>query len=263
MPTSEGSSPCERSQVRVSPWWFPPVKNDDNSFGCLPANSVCDLQIARDCLARAIYRRRLVLDFITISNLVDTVSFTASTDPKFNECAYKSLKEFRRLKSLMIELPRPLKVVNPRSYKWKINIDKKFNTFVFLSANSVCDLQIARDCLARAIYRRRLVLDFFFKLFPFVGRMFQFWILGDKASPLRAVSYCYVPFLKLPACGYVMEGVCLLLRELGDDNDDTLTRFNLDDFEDREEAAYSEAVMKVLTEHRGLIIRRMGPPVVE
>nr|GEW95348.1 hypothetical protein [Tanacetum cinerariifolium] len=85
----------------------------------------------------------------------------------------------------------------------------------------------------------------------------------NNPGPLRAVSYCYVPFLKLPACGYMMEGVCLLLRELGDDNDDTLTRFNLDDFEDREEAAYSEAVMKVLTEHRGLILRRMGPGVVE
>ncbi|GKA18838.1 hypothetical protein Tco_0698753 [Tanacetum coccineum] len=191
----------------------------------------------------------------------------------------------------MMELPSATKVVNPRSYKWKINIDKKFNTFVFLSANSVCDLQIARDCLAHAIYRRRLVLDFI-SCFPLLENVsikdtgerarisfgrekiveVRNWICSDPETanekinnpgPLRAVSYCYVPFLKLPACGYVMEGVCLLLRELGDDNDDTLTRFNLDDFEDREEAAYSEAVMKVLTEHRGLIIRRMGPPVVE
>ena len=88
------------------------------------------------------------------------------------------------------------------------------------------------------------------------------WICSDPekiidAGPPRALSYCYVPFLKLPACGYMMEGVCLFLLEMGDDNDDSFTRFNLEDFEDREDAAYSEAGMKIFTEHRGRINRSL------
>ncbi|GJU63364.1 ribonuclease H-like domain-containing protein [Tanacetum coccineum] len=239
-------------------------KYDDSfSFGCLPdeivfeiLNKLIDLKTL--CLCKLVYIR-----FYAISNLVDTVSFTASTD----ECVCKSLKEFRRLKSLLIKLPPATKVVDPHFYKWKININKKFNTFVFLSADSVCDLQDAfpndnNVSIKDSGKRARISLV-----------ELRNWICSDPqtanenindAGPPCALSYCYyVPFLKFPACGYMMEGVCLRMWELGDDNDDTFTRFNMDDFEDREEAAYSEAVMKVLTEHRGRILRRMGPGVVE
>ncbi|PWA77320.1 F-box domain, Leucine-rich repeat domain, L domain-like protein [Artemisia annua] len=63
------------------------------------------------------------------------------------------------------------------------------------------------------------------------------------------MTKCYTPLLKLPVSGYVMKGVTLILMERKDvphDNDWLLkTDDDLDNLEDEEEAAYSEA-MKVI-----------------
>lgn len=60
----------------------------------------------------------------------------------------------------------------------------------------------------------------------------------------------YFPLLKLPVSGYVMKGVTLILMERKDvphDNDWFLkTVDDLDNFEDEEEAAYSEAMKMIL-----------------
>ena len=64
------------------------------------------------------------------------------------------------------------------------------------------------------------------------------------------MTNCYFPLLKLPVSGYVMKGVTLFLMEREDvphDNDWLLkTTDDLDNFEDEEEAAYSEAMKLIL-----------------
>lgn len=64
------------------------------------------------------------------------------------------------------------------------------------------------------------------------------------------MTNCYFPLLKLPVSGYVMKGVTLFLMEREDvphDNDWLLkTTDDLDNFEDEEEAAYSEAMKMIL-----------------
>ncbi|PWA68098.1 F-box domain, Leucine-rich repeat domain, L domain-like protein [Artemisia annua] len=299
------SSDVEFSDVESSDVDFSKVifDDDDDSFGCLPGdivliilNKLIDLRAL--CLCKLVCFR-----FYLISHLVHTVSFTAPSDPKFDKCVYKSLKKFRRLKSLSIELPSTTKVVDPRYFfKWKINMVKKFSSFVFLSADAVCDLRetfpkdnvhdakeeelddivllcdkqkrrVLADCLVDARYRRRrfpLLENVSIKDTGKRGRIslthekiveLRNWICSDPetanermnglGNPL-VMNGCDVPFLKLPACGYMMEGVSFFLLEVGDDDDDSFMRFNLDDFEDREEAAYSEAGMKIFTDIRAV-----------
>ncbi|GJZ62825.1 F-box domain containing protein [Tanacetum coccineum] len=82
------------------------------------------------------------------------------------------------------------------------------------------------------------------------------WRIIDRAS----VSLCYIPLLEMPVTGYVMKGVTLVLAEMNDPVDDNYNSFmnniiDWGDFEDREEAAYSEAVMEIFKKHVGLIER--------
>ncbi|PWA62600.1 F-box domain, Leucine-rich repeat domain, L domain-like protein [Artemisia annua] len=67
------------------------------------------------------------------------------------------------------------------------------------------------------------------------------------------ISLCYVPLLELPVSGYVMKGVTLYLFDKNDllgENIDSCMNIDLNDSEDTEEAAYSEAVMEILKKHR-------------
>lgn len=65
------------------------------------------------------------------------------------------------------------------------------------------------------------------------------------------VRRCYVPLLKLPVSGYMMKGVTLALFETNDlPGDDCFTNINLNDFEDKEEAAYTEAMMEIFKKNR-------------
>nr|XP_043638351.1 F-box protein AUF1-like [Erigeron canadensis] len=69
------------------------------------------------------------------------------------------------------------------------------------------------------------------------------------------LSHCYVPLLKLPFSGYLMKGVTLYLMERKDlrDGDKSFMNINMDDFEDKEEAAYGEAMMEMLKKLRSQI----------
>ncbi|PWA44693.1 F-box domain, Leucine-rich repeat domain, L domain-like protein [Artemisia annua] len=76
----------------------------------------------------------------------------------------------------------------------------------------------------------------------------------DKLDIPRRISRCYVPLLELPVSGYVMKGVTLYLfgkNDLLDENIGSCMNIDLNDSEDIEEAAYSEAVMEMLKKHRG------------
>nr|GEZ27504.1 hypothetical protein [Tanacetum cinerariifolium] len=67
------------------------------------------------------------------------------------------------------------------------------------------------------------------------------------------VSWCCVPLLELPVSRYVMKGVTLMLfgrNDLLGENIDSCMNIELNDSEDMEEAAYSEAVMEILKKHR-------------
>ncbi|GJX10738.1 hypothetical protein Tco_0200597 [Tanacetum coccineum] len=62
----------------------------------------------------------------------------------------------------------------------------------------------------------------------------------------RRISKCYVPLLKLPVLGYVMKGVTIIRfrrNDLLDDDIDSFMKIDLNDFEDKEEVAYSEAMI--------------------
>lgn len=87
---------------------------------------------------------------------------------------------------------------------------------------------------------------------------------NDLTSPSEAsfmrlefgcrVSRCYVPLLELPVSGYVMEGVTLFLFErddLPETEYDTYWESVDADFEDKEEAAYCEAIMEIFRNHKG------------
>ncbi|PWA70001.1 F-box domain, Leucine-rich repeat domain, L domain-like protein [Artemisia annua] len=72
------------------------------------------------------------------------------------------------------------------------------------------------------------------------------------------VSRCYVPLLELPISGYVMKGVTLFLMErdnLPEDEYDSFWKSVDADFEEKEEAAYCEAVMEIFKNHMGRIER--------
>ncbi|PWA86913.1 F-box domain, Leucine-rich repeat domain, L domain-like protein [Artemisia annua] len=72
------------------------------------------------------------------------------------------------------------------------------------------------------------------------------------------VSRCYVPLLELPVSGYVMKGVTLFLFERDDltesESDSSWKTVDVD-FEDKDEAAYCEAMMEIFKNHMGRIER--------
>ncbi|GJZ92769.1 F-box domain containing protein [Tanacetum coccineum] len=71
------------------------------------------------------------------------------------------------------------------------------------------------------------------------------------------VSNCHVPLLELPVSGYVMKGATLILCErddLPEGNDGSVTINDIHDYsEDKEEAAYTEAMMEIFKNHSGRI----------
>ncbi|KAI3503969.1 hypothetical protein L1887_32493 [Cichorium endivia] len=68
------------------------------------------------------------------------------------------------------------------------------------------------------------------------------------------VRKCYIPVLKLPVSGYVMKGIHVILMEMKgfQGGNDGLMNSN-NGFEDKEEAAYTEAVMEILNKHKGMM----------
>ncbi|PWA77748.1 F-box domain, Leucine-rich repeat domain, L domain-like protein [Artemisia annua] len=79
-------------------------------------------------------------------------------------------------------------------------------------------------------------------------------LLKHYLNTPRRLSCCYVPLLELPFSGYVMKGVTLYImgrNDLPAENFDSFMNIDLNDFKDKKEAAYSEAVMEILKKHRG------------
>ncbi|GJX95225.1 hypothetical protein Tco_0349811 [Tanacetum coccineum] len=70
-------------------------------------------------------------------------------------------------------------------------------------------------------------------------------------------SECYVLLLELPVSRYIMKGVYLSVMDWSDLPDDNFDRFTKsdDDFEDKDEAAYSEAMMEIFRKHSDRIER--------
>ncbi|GKD20767.1 hypothetical protein Tco_1222470, partial [Tanacetum coccineum] len=66
--------------------------------------------------------------------------------------------------------------------------------------------------------------------------------IGSLLNNMRK-RWCYVPLLKLLVTGYVMRGVYLEKYDFV--NDDSSMNMNLNDFKDKEDAAFSEAVMEI------------------
>ncbi|KAL4567656.1 hypothetical protein LXL04_023246 [Taraxacum kok-saghyz] len=69
-----------------------------------------------------------------------------------------------------------------------------------------------------------------------------------------SVKHCYIPFLDMPISGYVMKGITLIVMDMngfqgGIGNDGLMN--SEDGLEDKEEAAYTEAVMEILENHKG------------
>ncbi|GJT10877.1 F-box domain containing protein [Tanacetum coccineum] len=99
------------------------------------------------------------------------------------------------------------------------------------------------------------------KVAEFKSWLFSYETMKQKLYYLPTdcrISECYVPFLELPVSRYVMKGVYLYLLEwsdhLPDDQYDRFTKID-DDFEDKDEAAYSEAMVEIFKNHRGRIKR--------
>ncbi|XP_071690283.1 uncharacterized protein [Rutidosis leptorrhynchoides] len=73
------------------------------------------------------------------------------------------------------------------------------------------------------------------------------------------ISSCFVSLLKLPVSGYVMKGVALILIDRGDVNDESYIYVDDDKDEcfeqDKEAAAYCEAINEIFKKHKGSINR--------
>ncbi|KAL7610309.1 F-box protein At4g18380 [Lactuca sativa] len=105
------------------------------------------------------------------------------------------------------------------------------------------------------------------------GRRGRFSLNGEKLSEVKQwwlhppleprkellgipnmVSKCYIPVLNLPVSGYMMKGIfCALMESKNLDGEIDGLLNSEDGFDDKEEAAYIEAMKEVLEKHRGLM----------
>ncbi|CAH1412589.1 unnamed protein product [Lactuca virosa] len=105
------------------------------------------------------------------------------------------------------------------------------------------------------------------------GRRGRFSLNGEKLSEVKQwwlhppleprkelvgipnmVSKCYIPVLNLPVSGYMMKGIfCALMESKNLDGEIDGLLNSEDGFDDKEEAAYTEAMKEILEKHRGLM----------
>nr|XP_043631016.1 uncharacterized protein LOC122602391 [Erigeron canadensis]XP_043631017.1 uncharacterized protein LOC122602391 [Erigeron canadensis] len=136
-------------------------------------------------------------------------------------------------------------------------------------------VHIAFQCLKDVIVRHRMML-YFIKDFPLLenvcitdsGKRGKLCLSGRKVSDVRewvnsdvkphlsrievpvSVSQCFLPTLELPVSGYVMKGVTFVVMHMsGNGKNDGFVNGDVDGFEE-EEAAYREAVMEILENHK-------------
>ncbi|CAI9277542.1 unnamed protein product [Lactuca saligna] len=142
-------------------------------------------------------------------------------------------------------------------------------------------VHIAFQCLKDVILRHRMLL-YIIKDLPMLeeasitdsGRRGRLSLSGEKLAEVKkgwvssametvksemnrievpaSVSQCHIPVLDMPISGYVMKGVTLVVMEMNGlhDEKDSLMNSEDDGSEDKEEAAYTEAVMEILEKHK-------------
>ncbi|PWA34864.1 F-box domain, Leucine-rich repeat domain, L domain-like protein [Artemisia annua] len=244
----------------------PDESGDSSSFSCLPDDILLEI-LSRLIDLKTLCRCKLVsIHFNHIVQQVNAISFTgvnhSSSDSNssgapserdrpdnFFKCesfvsVMKSLQTFSGLKSLCIEIPSFHKASDDRFLiKWKFEFRNRTDSFLFLSPNS-CFPLLENVTITDTSKRGTVSLC--------GGK------IVDLGKCLRLEQYscnklhrCYVPLLKLPVSGYMMKGVTLALFEMNDlVDDDSFTNINLNDFEDKEEAAYNEAMMEIFKKNR-------------
>ncbi|KAI3804422.1 hypothetical protein L1987_25954 [Smallanthus sonchifolius] len=140
-------------------------------------------------------------------------------------------------------------------------------------------VHIAFQCLMDAIVRHRMLL-YYIKDLPVLekvsitdsGRRGTLSLSGGRLAEVRGwidsapnnlkphpnrievpvnVSQCYVPVLNMPVSGYVMKGITLVVMQMNSIQDGNDCFMNGEGgFEDKVEAAYGEAVMEILENHK-------------
>ncbi|XP_023735617.2 F-box protein AUF2 [Lactuca sativa] len=90
------------------------------------------------------------------------------------------------------------------------------------------------------------------------------WVHSASETVLNRINVptilrnCYIPFLKLPVSGYVMKGIYFCVMEMKDmeGGNEFLMSSENGGFEDKEESAYTEAMMEILKKHKGMMLTR-------
>ncbi|CAI9277523.1 unnamed protein product [Lactuca saligna] len=89
------------------------------------------------------------------------------------------------------------------------------------------------------------------------------WVHSASETVLNGVNVptimqnCYIHVLKLPVSGYVMKGIYFCVIEMKDiegTGNEFLMSSENGGFEDKEEAAYTEAMMEILKKYKGLML---------
>ncbi|GKB32013.1 F-box domain containing protein [Tanacetum coccineum] len=253
-------------------------KTNESTFDDLPdemvlqiLSKISDLKTLCICelVSKLFYRIVLQVEAISFTSVIDpivippnmeldlSVSFTLLMMPF--ELAMLSLKKFKRVKSLNIQLLSSPN--NPLLNKWIFKFDNKLNQFVFLSANYMRGLVIVGCCSAA------LKFSHCWKTFPLTDLDKRRTITYNGETIIAMQNILSLPyekfkhkhmmhkrrerthtvlFLKLPIFGYVMTWVTLKVRER-DDLRLLSTDILDDDFVgDKEEAPYNEAIKEIL-----------------
>nr|GEX06707.1 hypothetical protein [Tanacetum cinerariifolium] len=270
----------------------PDESGDSSSFSYLPDEIVLQILSRLVDLKTLCHCKLVSIRFNRIVQQVNAISFTIISVDHASINSNPSGAPSERDPSVNLFKCEPFVSVMKSA-------DIYFDSFLFLSPNSVCDtkenvqdeeeqeedvevskmkLRIAGGCVVDALFIRYKMLQYM-KCFPLlenvtitdagkrgrvslcggtiadrenylssVLKIIDLWISDNNCNWLRR---CYVPLLKLPVSGYMMKGVTLALSEMNDfPDDDSFTNINLNDFEDKEEAVYSEAVMEIFKKNR-------------
>ncbi|XP_023763327.1 F-box protein AUF1 [Lactuca sativa] len=88
------------------------------------------------------------------------------------------------------------------------------------------------------------------------------WVHSASETMLNRVNVptilrnCYIPVFKLPVSGYVMKGIYFCVMEMKDmeGGNEFLMSSENGGFEDKEESAYTEAMMEILKKYKGMML---------
>ncbi|GJT48050.1 F-box domain containing protein [Tanacetum coccineum] len=234
------------------------VADDSSSFSCLPDEIV--LQILRKlvdfktlCLCKLVSKR-----FERIVHQVETICFTSFTDPFADPLskevipsytlallgsylsAIKYLKDFGRVKYLLFSNKELYVNANGQEEEEEEEEDMEL----------YCrKLDIALECFSDVDLKFRLLMN------PITN----FPLLQDVSitDPGQKDESVLCPFAKIACIMVHHEGSNSNLfgrNDLLNDDIDSFMKIDLNDFEDKEEVAYSEAVIEIVKKHRSRII---------